>query len=161
MFKLTVLEFLLRNIPESLIYMLFSYLFANKDIDKKRYFVSSLLFTITKFWVKHLPIDCIFYIITTVALYIPICALINKLYVYKVVHSIVFIRLVQFIFEWVNIVVLVNIFKFDIQIIFKNPLMMSLYLIPSLILLGLMVLLFHIYKTKKEGRKNVFNSKSI
>ncbi|WP_428866512.1 hypothetical protein [Clostridium sediminicola] len=150
MVKLTLPELILSIIPESFLYMLFSYIFANKKINIKKYFISSVVFIITVFLITYLPIDYTFHSITAVALYIPICAIINDLYVYKVVPSIMILRFTSLIYEWINVFVLVNIFEFSIERIYINSLSKGLFFVPSLILLGLSILLFNICKTKKH-----------
>lgn len=59
----------------------------------------------------------------SIALYIPICVLINKLPTNKVISSIFIIRIAISICDWVNALILFKVLKLDFKTIFKNPLM--------------------------------------
>lgn len=162
MLKLTALEFFLRTIPESFLCVLISYLFANRNIQKKPYVISSLLFAVATYLVRLLPIDFGIHSLIAFALYILICVFINKIPVNKAISSILFIGIFLTFCEWVNVIILVDILKVDIQVVFINPALKTLCLMPSLILFALFVLLLHRYtKFKREGSKNVLTSKSI
>lgn len=162
MLKLTALEFLLRTIPESFLCVLVSYLFANRSIQKKPYVISSLLFAVATYLVRFLPIDFGIHSLISFALFIPICVYVNKIPINKAITSIFSIGILLTFCEWVNVIILVNILKVDIQAVLVKPGLKTLCLMPSLILFALFVLLLHRYtKFKREGSKNVFDSKPI
>lgn len=162
MLKLTALEFLLRTIPESFLAVLISYLFTNRSIQKKPYVISSLLFAVTTYLVRLLPIEFGVHSLISFSLYIPICVLVSKIPINKAIFSIMCTGIFLLFCEWVNVIILVDILKVDVQAVLASPVLKIVYLLPSLILFALLVLLLYRYtKFKKERLENVSNSKSI
>lgn len=145
MLKLTALEFLFRTIPESFLSVLISYLLANRNINKKPYVISSLLFAVATYLIRLLPIDMGVHSLIVFAAYIPICVIVNKIPVNKVIFSIMSAAIVLIFCEWVNLFILINILKVDVQVALVNPALKTLYLMPSLILYALFVLLLYKY----------------
>lgn len=159
MIQVSLLEVFLRGIPESLLYIFISYLFARKKINKKSYFVSSILFAITVYLVRKLPIHFGVHTIVIIIFYIIINILINKIPIDKSISSILSGTIVLLICEWINLFILNDYLKINIQIMINHPLMKSLYMMPSLVLFICFIYLLYIfvYKNKEEDCKNVFN----
>lgn len=158
MLKLTLLELFLRTIPESFLFILGSYVVANKSIEKKAYFVSSIIFAIGTYLIRMLPIHFGVHTIIVAMLYILLTTSLNKIPVVKVISSAMFCIITLSACESLNALIL-NHLKIDMQLILNNPLMKTLYFVPSLVLFALIILLVYILmcKNKKEGSENVFN----
>lgn len=154
MLKLTVLEFLLRTIPESFISVLISYLISNTKIQKKTYIISSLLFSVATYLIRLLPIDMGVHSLIVFSAYIPICVIVSKIPINKAIFSIMSAALVLILSEWVNIFILVNILKINVQTALVNPVLKTVYLMPSLFLYALFVLFLYKYTMfKRKGKK--------
>lgn len=159
MLGLVPLEFFLRCIPESLLYICVSYLFARKKIDKKSYFISSMLFAIVSYLVRKLPIHFGVHTIIIMIIYIIINILVNKIPIDKSISSILSGIILLLTCEWINLFILNNYLNINIQTMMNHPLMKILYMMPSLILFACFIYLLYIfvYRNKKEDQKNVFN----
>lgn len=159
MLQVSLMEIFLRGIPESVLYIFVSYLFAKKKINKKSYFVSSILFAIAAYLVRKLPIHFGVHTIVIMMIYIIINILINKIPIDKAISSILSGMILLLICEWINLFILNDYLKVNIQVMMNHPLMKTLYMMPSLILFICFIYLFYIfvYKNKKEDSKNVFN----
>jgi hypothetical protein len=150
MLKITIIELLFRAIPESFLFIWTSYIFAHLSIEKKKYFISSILSAVSIYLIRLLPINIGVNIIITSAVYIIITASINKIPIMKAISSIMISSILLSICESLNVFVL-NWLKVDMQIIVDKPLIKILYFTPSLMLFGSIVLLLYI-KVQKEGR---------
>jgi hypothetical protein len=140
------------------LFILGGYIFANKKIKKKDYFVSSILFAIGTYLIRMLPIHFGVHIIIISMLYILITISINKIYVIQAISSSMILIITLSTFESLNAIIL-NEFKIDMKLILNNPLKKMLYFSPSLILFALSILIIKLlmYKNKKEDTKNVLN----
>lgn len=156
MLQLSPLEFILRSIPESFLYIFVSYLFASKKINKKDYFVSSILFAITAYLVRRLPIHFGVHTIIIMIVYVVVNILINKIPIDKAISSILSGMILLGICEWINLFILNDYLRVNIQVVVTHPLMKTLYMMPSLILFMLFVVGLFIYKNKKKDHKDVF-----
>jgi hypothetical protein len=153
------LEYGLRADTESLILIFVSYLFARKKINKKFYFTSSVLFSIASYSVRRLPIHFGVHTIIIMMIYIVIIVFINDIPINKAIFSILSGTIILLICEWINLFVLNDCLKINVEILLNKPLIKTLYFMPSLILFLCIIWLIHMLmnKTKKEGSKNVFN----
>lgn len=158
MLRLTGLEFFLRLIPESCLFILGAYVLAHTKIEKKPYFVSSILLAIGGYLVRMLPIHFGVHSILVIVLYVLLTTSLNKIPIAKAISSSMLWTIALSACESLNAFVL-SFLKFNMQIILNNPLKKVLYFMPSLIMLLLAVLLTNILisKNKKEDSKNVFN----
>ena len=74
---------------------------------------------------------------------------INKIDVIKSIKGTLILVIIQLILEGVNVFIINNILKGNINEIFSNPVQKSLYGIPSLILLAIIVIGYYIINYKK------------
>ena len=74
----------------------------------------------------------------------------NKIDVVSAIKSIIFIYLIQFTSEAINVLIL-NFFNVDLEVLFENPIYKSIIGIPSLIITGVIVLI--IYKLNKNRKR--------
>lgn len=158
MLKLTLLELFLRAVPEAFLFVLGSYVFANKKIEKKPYIAGSILFAIGTYLTRLLPIHFGVHTIIVSMVYILITTSINKIPIIKAISSSMISIITLSACESLNAIIL-NKLKLDMKLILNDPLKKMLYFAPSLILFAFGILLIYILmcKSKKEGCKNVFN----
>lgn len=158
MIEITIMELILRTIPESFLLILGGCLISRKSIDNKSYFISSILFAISTYLVRMLPIQFGVHTILIIMIFILINTSLNKIPIRKAISSSLISIIILSICESINLFIL-NYLKVDMQAIITRPLLKTLYFMPSLALFALIILIFYmiIYRNKKEGSKNVLN----
>ncbi len=148
MMKLSILEFLLRTIPESFLFILASYLFARKNINEKLYFISSMVFAICIYLIRMLPINFGVHTIISIIIYILISVLINNIPIIKVIPYSLILIITLSICEWTNLFIINILLKVNINSILTNPFRKIIYLMPSLILFAFIVLAYYLLTCK-------------
>ncbi|GIM27335.1 hypothetical protein CPJCM30710_00010 [Clostridium polyendosporum] len=143
MLKLTLFEFFLRIIPESILSVLAIYIFSFNRIKIKPLFMSSIFFAITTYLVRMLPIHFGIHTIIMTVIYSLIIIFINKISIAKSISSVLLVAIFLSICELVNMIIL-NLLKIDMQLEFRDSIMKVVYTTPSLVLLGGVILLFYL-----------------
>ena len=133
MLKLQPIEFFLRVLPESFLFILAVYIFSQTKIDKKKYFISGLIFSIVVFIIRSLPINYGVHMILSVLFLLFMSAKYNKIDVISSIRSIILTYLIQLISEALNILFL-NMTNVNLEVAFLNPITKNLLGIPSIIL---------------------------
>ena len=151
MLKLKPIEFLLRGLPESFLFILAIYVFSKTKIDKNKYIISSLLYAISTYAIRLLPIDYGVHTILSLLFLGFLIIYYNKIDSIKALSSTIFIYLIQILSEGTN-VLLLNIMKIDINKLVSDPFTKTILGIPSLILSYLIVLIFY-YFFRKSTKK--------
>lgn len=149
MLEVRPIEFLLRSLPEGFIVVLAIYIFSKVDINKKKYLSTSVVFSIITFTVRLLPINYGVHMVLSVLFLLFIIVSYNKIEAVSAIKSIIFIYLIQFISEAINVLIL-NFMNFDLDTQFKNPIYKSIIGIPSLIITGVIILIIYIFNNKKR-----------
>lgn len=149
MLKLHYIEFFLRCIPEALLIILGICIVARKSINMKTYIFSGIIIGIINFFVRMLPIY--FGVHTFISVILVICAMvIIGIPIIKSIYGTLLMFLILSLSESLNMVIL-NLLNINIGIEFTNPVMKSVFGIPSLIITGLFIIIIH-YFIKKERR---------
>lgn len=157
MLKLLPIELFLRAIPEALILILAGYAFAGKEIEKKLFCISSILLGVSAYLVRMLPIHFGVHTIILLVVYVLLSVSINKIDIIKAISAGLVSSIILFLCEWINVFVLTDVLKINIDILFKSPIKKGIYLLPSIALFALVImLLFYINVIHRKGRKNVF-----
>lgn len=146
--RLSLIEFILRTIPESFLIIWAIYLFAYKRIDPKRYITSSIFIAITTYLIRMLPINYGIHTIINIVNLILITVSINKISIMKAISAVLKIMITLSICEWINIIVLDKVMKIDLQMIFSEPIKKMVYSTPSLVMFGVIILLFYKFQFK-------------
>ncbi|MBU3109557.1 hypothetical protein [Clostridium gasigenes] len=155
MLKLEPIEFLFRALPESFLFILAIYSFSKTKINKNRYITSSIICGLAAFLIRMLPISYGVHTILDMGVAMLLGVIIDKVDVEKAIKSMLIVVIIEFIFEGVNILIIQNIFKADTNEVFSNPVLKTLYGIPSLIMLGIVIGGYYIIKWKKGELINV------
>lgn len=134
MLKLHPIEFFLRAIPEGFLFILAVYIFSKTRIDRKKYIVSSMIFAITMFMVRLLPIDYGIHTILSLIFLVLLTTTYNKIDAMQSMKSVLIVVLMQFIIEGINILILKLIPNINIESVFNNPVKKTLLGIPSLMM---------------------------
>ncbi|MFT5872828.1 MAG: hypothetical protein ACI8WT_001765 [Clostridium sp.] len=140
MLRLSLIEFILRVIPEAFLIIMSINLFSYKRIDSKRYITSSIFIAISTYLVRMLPINYSVHTIINMIIFILISVSINKISIIKAISSVLKVIITISICEFINVVVLDKIMKLDIQTIYNEPLKKILYSMPSLVMFSIIIL---------------------
>ena len=158
MIHLSWLDFALRHLPEGFIIILAGYAISKKHINVKLFILSSVLLGLLNFFIKILPISSIFHMVLSIIAAIAILMSINKIKTLYAILSTIICFMITIITEAINMLILSKIFHLDTARIFQEstPFVKNLYGLPSLILLGVIVVAYYFISKKK---KNVTNKK--
>ncbi|MCR1951711.1 MULTISPECIES: hypothetical protein [Clostridium] len=149
MLKLQPIEFFLRVLPEGFLFIFAIYVFSKVRINKKKYIVSSLILSTLIYIIRMLPISYGVHTILSMLFLVFFTMLYNKIDVARVIRSIIFIYVIQFLSEGINMVIIKLIPNFEM--LFKDPIYKTILGLPSLIIAGLIVLTFYkIFKKRDE-----------
>lgn len=146
MLKLTWIEFFLRTIPEIFIMVWGIYVISRKSIDMPKYIFSSIILSISIFFVRWLPIYFGVHIMINMILIISIMA-IMEIPIIKAIYSTLLMFFTLSLSEFLNILML-NLLNVNINIEFSNPYKKGLYILPSLVILLLFICFWKRKSTK-------------
>lgn len=151
MFILWLIELIVRIIPEAILFVGASFILTKTKIDKKNFVLSSLIFLISVYIIKSLPVD---FGITSLLLLVFLIFLNMKVNNIKPIPSIkasVVIFITMFVSEFISIVFMQVVLKLNMNEIFKNPATRSISGIPSLFIFAIVI--FIIYKISNKLKK--------
>lgn len=149
MMKLHYIEILLRSIPEALLIIWGICVVARKSINMKIYIFSGIIIGIIDFFVRMLPIY--FGIHTFIGVVLIICTMvIIGIPIVKAIYGALLMILILSLSEFLNIAML-SLLNVNTNIEFTNPVMKSVFGIPSLIITGLFIITIRHFI--KKGRK--------
>lgn len=151
MLDLTIIEFFIRVIPESIIFVLSIYLLSNTKIDKKRCTVTIVIVSILVFLIRLLPIHYGVHTILNMIALIVLTVLINKIELIADIRATVITFILVFISEGINLFLIQSVFNKDITVLFNNPIEKLIYGIPSLLIVLSIILSYHKIKNRKRS----------
>ncbi|WP_010234106.1 hypothetical protein [Clostridium arbusti] len=155
MLKLSALEFFFRTIPESFLIVVIAYLFANKKICKSRFIIASLIIALITYGVRLLPISFGVNTIINMMIFIVIALYIIKIPINVSIFSIFISVILISLCEWLNAILLINVFKIDE---FNSSYLKFICNLPSLIMFAIMVYIIYIIRNRICRRfKDVFH----
>lgn len=149
--SITILDILGRGIPESFLLMLGIYAITKTPINKKKYVYSSIIACLMLYFIRKLPIN--FGVHTIIMMFIIniVAVNFNKIDFMGSIKATASILAAQFIFEGINLILLVSIVE-DVDAILMDPVKKLISGIPSLVMLFLAIMF--IYKRGKKEEKN-------
>ncbi|KZL89460.1 hypothetical protein [Clostridium magnum] len=157
MLKLLPIEIFLRLIPEAFILILAGYAFSSKEVEKKLFCVASILLAMATYFVRMLPIHFGVHTIILLVIYVLLSVKINKIDIVKAMSAGLISSIILFLCEWINVFTLTKLLNINVDIVFKSPVKKCIYLLPSIMLFGLIIsLIFYTNVLRKKGCKNVF-----
>lgn len=150
MLQLSPIEFILRGLPEGFLVIFAVYIFSKTKIDKKKYLVTSIIFSLIIYIVRLLPISYGVHMILSLFSLLLIIVFYNKIDVIKGIKSIIFIYLIQLISELINVLIL-NIMNIDLEVLSLDPVYKNILGFPSLIITA--IIIYIIFRFNKKRRK--------
>lgn len=150
MLKLSAFEFLVRSVPEVLIFMFAIYSFSQTRLNVKRYLLASFLMGICVFLIRALPINYGVHTILNIIMLTVIACSINKIDKIKAIRSSIIMTIALFVCEGINVAALSLIYGPELERIFENSSKKTIYGLPSLIAFGIIVMVYYLYLKKKD-----------
>jgi hypothetical protein len=151
MLRLPLIEIILRLIPEALILIFAAHAFTKTTINKKRYFLSCILLGGITYLIRSLPIEYGIHSVLGFILFVTLLTSINKINIIKSIRAVFISVIIMFFSEGINVLIIQFVLNKNIDTLFKDPLLKTLYGIPSLVIfLGIVLAYyFRILKRKK------------
>lgn len=153
MLKLTPMEFFTRGLPEAFLFIFAAYAFSRRVIDFKKYIISSLLYGLMAYIVRFLPIHYGVHTIMNVFIIIVLTVNINKIDLISSIRSAITVIILQFICEGINVLIIQYIFNVDINYVFNDPVLKTLYGIPSIIIFAFVAIIYYIRLSRRKELK--------
>lgn len=157
MLKITLLEFLLRGLPEGFLIFFAVYAFSKTDINIKRYIISSIIFITAVYLIRLLPIQYGVHAILNIIVIIVLTVNINKISIIKSIKASIMTVILEFICEGINVFIIQHIFKVDIVYLLSESSLKILYGIPSLLIFAIIVSTYYFYVARRKKMMEVIN----
>ena len=161
MLKLSLLEVFLRALPEGFLVIFAVYAFSKTAISVKRYIISSILYVISVYLIRLLPIQYGVHTILNIIVIIVLTVNINKIIIIKSIQASIMAVILLFICEGINMIIIKYIFKVNVVNILSNTSEKILYGIPSLIIFAATVFIYYFYLARRKKLNEVINGEAI
>ena len=155
MLKLTIMEFFVRAIPEMFTLVFAATMLAREKIDKKKYFITSIVLCLGVFLIRMLPISYGVHTILNIILMTILITVIGEINVVKSIKSSVVITMVMFICECINIAIISLVADINIEKVTGDPRLKTIYGYPSLIFFMLFTAIYYKFIYKKKWVEDV------
>ncbi|MDV4150956.1 hypothetical protein R0131_08915 [Clostridium sp. AL.422] len=152
MLRLQPIEFILRALPEAFLVIFGIYVFSKTEVNKIKYLVTSILFSLIIFITRMLPINYGVHMILSVLFLLFIAIWYNKIDVVSSIKSIMIVYFIQLVSEAINVLIL-NMLNLDLDTLLKDAVYKSILGIPSLMITGIIILIFYILNKKRKKFK--------
>ncbi|MBP2033523.1 hypothetical protein J2Z42_002226 [Clostridium algifaecis] len=153
MIKISLLDVLLRGIPEAFLFVFASYLFCNKKFDEKYIILSTIIFDIGIYCIRILPIQFGVHIILNTILYVFISVKINKISYMQSIQYCIILQVILSLSETVNLFILNSISTYDSHTLLNSSILKNICFLPSIVmfLLGILICYKFLYKKNNVG----------
>jgi hypothetical protein len=148
-------EFIVRGIPEEFLFVLAAHVFSKTRINLKKYLLSGALFWLAVCLIKRLPVQ---YGINTILILIAliiIVSFISKIDIIKSIRAGIIVIIFAFVSEGINAAFIQFVLKKDLNILFKDPTLKTLYGLPSLIFFGIFIIVSYFVLSKRKELRHV------
>jgi hypothetical protein len=144
-------------IPEAILFVLAVFVFTKTKFDKNRYMISWILYSISGYLVRFLPIDFGIHTVLNLIVLIILAVKLNKIGIIKAIQAAIAIILTMFISEGINVAIIQFILKKDINTIFTDSMQKLFYGVPSLLIFGAVVGIFYMKTAAKKNSTEKIN----
>jgi hypothetical protein len=150
MLKISWFEFVVRGIPEEFLFVLAVHAFSKTGINLKKYLLSGVLLWIMAYLIRLLPIQYGVHTILGLIVLIVLVSSVNKIDIIKSIRAGIIIFTLVFIFEGINVFFIQSVLKKDINIIMGDHILKTLYGLPSVMVFGIVVLIYYFRLSKRR-----------
>lgn len=144
MLKLSMLEFFARAIPEGFLFILASYIFSKSDFCLRRYLISSIILSVAAYIIRLLPIQFGVHTILIIIVFIVLTVNVNKIDMNEGVKQVLWIFILEFICEAINVYIIEFMFNNNDNYIFSDSVLKVIYGIPSLFIFVMFLLVYYL-----------------
>ncbi|MDQ0148235.1 hypothetical protein ACFO6R_03205 [Eubacterium multiforme] len=144
------MELIARGVPESFLFVYAVCILTNTKIDKKRFFMSSILLALIGFFIRLFPISYGIHTILNIVVLVILSTYIVKINILESIKASIIICIIMFVCEGINMLLIQVLHGNDIAQILTNPALKTIYGIPSLIMTMILVLIIKFIMNKKE-----------
>lgn len=155
MLRISLFEFIIRGIPEEFLFVLAVHAFSKTGINPKRYLISGMLFWVSQYFIRCLPIQYGIHSILSLIVLIIITSLINKIDIIKSIRAGIITFILGFALEGINVCFIQFVLNKDLNIVVNNPFLKTLYGYPSIVALGMFVIGYYLILSKRKELKYV------
>lgn len=157
MLKVTILELCFRGFPECLLSIWAINLINMKKLNKKIWVLLSAVFAIAVYLVRMLPIQYGVHTLITVIFFVTSAYYISHISLVKAISSTLIVITLLSICEFLNFVIILYVFKMNIQKMFSVTWEKILATLPSLILFICFILIFNFVNRRNVMKGNTDN----
>ena len=161
MLRITLLEFLLRGLPEAFLMVFAVYSFSKITVMIKKYIITSMLFVIAVCLIRLLPIQYGVHTILNIIVLIVLTVNINKINIIKSIQASIMVAILEFICEGINMFIIQYIFRLNVKYVLSKPLVKTLYGLPSLLIFAAIVSIYYFRLAKRNKLTEVKNGEDI
>lgn len=152
-FIASLIELLIKGIPEGLLDVFALYVFTKTPFDKKKYFTTAGIFILIVYIIRWLPINYGVNTMLNLLVLIVLFVTIHKSDIKKIIISVIGITVILFISEELNILLLTAIYGLERTAeLLTSTLGKTLYGIPSTIFFAAMIFGYYFIKKKRDAR---------
>lgn len=151
MFKVSVVQLIVKGIPESLFLMIGLYMFSKTTINKNKYILASVIYMLTTYFIRQLPISFGIHTILTICSAILLAHLICNIEITGCIKSVLIIYLIIIISELINILILQLIFGARVDTLLADQMTKTILGIPSTLMLGLSLFVYYKYTQRLKA----------
>lgn len=152
MFIPLLIELIVRTIPESLLFVVASFVLTKTKINKKNFILSSCILVNVPYFTRLLPVDYGIHSLLSLIFLIFLNVKINKIRPISSIKASVLIFIIMFVSEYINIIFFQVVLKLNMNEIFKNPATRALSGIPSLFMFAIVIFIVH-----KVSKKSIIH----
>ena len=161
MLKLSLIEVLLRGIPEGFLIIFAVYAFSKTVINIKRYIITSIISIISIYLIRLLPIQYGVHTILNTMLILLLAVSVNKIDIIKSIQASLMTLLLEFVCEGINMLIIKYIFKVDILYVLSEPSLKVIYSIPSLLIFAAIVCTYYFSLARRKKLREVVSGEVI
>ena len=155
MLGLSTVEFFGRLIPEVLILIFAAYSFSKTKIDCKKYTISVIVLATCVFIIRKSPINYGVHTILNIIALTVVATSINKIEIIGAIRSSIITTILLFALEGINVILLQITVADKLDAIVANSTLKTIYTLPSIISLALIVYLYYNIMKRNDKLKNV------
>lgn len=152
---LSFLEFVVRCIPEAILFIFAVYTFSNTKIEFKKFIISSLILAVSTFLVRMLPISYGIHTILNIIVLVLITTVINKISVIGSIRSGILTAILMFICEGINMGLIQLTHGSEMERIFTDSILKTIYGLPSLMIFAIILLTYKFIRFNRKGIQSV------
>ncbi len=157
--SISLIELLIKGIPEGLLDVLAIYILTKTPFDKKKYILISSIFIVTTYLIRWLPINLGVNTMISLLVLVVIFLCTTKIDLTKLIKSIISMAIILITCEEINILLLIAIFgKNSAQELLSSSIGKSLYGSPSTVFFAIVIFIIYFVIKKKAKNTNTDNT---